>query len=75
MRYTQCRECTKLYEGLICTECGTPSSKTPPDATVMIDCFKSGYFENIALQPIYCGSRDKLRAECKEHGVTSHYLN
>jgi len=36
--------------------------------------FKSGYYEHIATTPLYIDSKRKLRDACKEHGVTSIYL-
>ncbi len=37
--------------------------------------FKSGYFEHIALEPIYCGSKRQLRGECDKRGLTSIYAS
>jgi hypothetical protein len=38
-----------------------------------IHIFKSGYFEHIAADPIYCGSKADLRAVCRENNCTSDY--
>ena len=80
MVYSQCNKChhSNTPKGSDkCVDCGAEDYTRDklPESTVYIDCFKSGYFEHIGPKPIRIRNRDHLRAECKEHGVTSHYLN
>jgi hypothetical protein len=38
-----------------------------------VQIFKSGYFEHIAPEPIYCGSKAELRHQCAAHNSHSDY--
>lgn len=51
------------------TDVDTERTRTFPG----IHVFKSGHFEHIAPDPIYCGSKADLRAVCREHNCTSDY--
>lgn len=45
------------------------------NSSYALHSFKSGYYEHIDHEPIYCGSKRQLRGECDKRGLTSIYAN
>lgn len=45
------------------------------NSSYAVHSFKAGYFEHIALEPIYCGSKRQLKGECDKRGLTSIYAS
>lgn len=75
------RYCSKCNEGTKmpadkCSGCGEPYSDSKENAPdYYVQAFRSGYYEHIALDPIYIKNRKQLRQETEARGLTSHYIH
>lgn len=79
----QCAECKQTEEVFCkiaelpkqrCSACGG-SVKQVFKSPQVVAPFKAGYYEHIALEPIYCGSKRQLKSECDRRGCTSIYAS
>jgi hypothetical protein len=73
MKYIFCSKCGELSSNYdVCDKCGKDPKRSPtPKSTVMISCFRSGYYEHIDYEPIYIKNRKQLMDECAARGVRS----
>ena len=46
--------------------CGSVAIMMPP--APLVTSFPSGYFRDIAADPIYIGSKQQMKDACKQHG-------
>jgi len=73
-KYIQCTECSTLTKQpcVKCAECSKALGPRPK-ADFAIHIFKSGWYEHIALDPIYVKNRKQLLHETRSRGETSDY--
>ena len=57
---------------LVCPKCGSDSERMLPRPG-NVNVFKAGFYEHIAEEPIYCGSKADLRAACRQNQSYSDY--
>lgn len=69
--YYQDGTSAEFVDGVLVDGNVKPKESTTKDGQIQI--FKSGLFEHIAQEPIYCGSKADLRAACREHNSYSDY--
>lgn len=76
MKYIQCRDCFKLVEQGVanCPRCERQMVDEAKFAPA-IHVFRSGWFEHIALEPIYIKGKRQLKHETEDRGLTSHYVH
>lgn len=78
----KCDECKQIKE-IFCKiaemddqkcDCGGPLNAVL-NTGYALHKFKAGYYEHIASEPIYCGSKRQLKTECDKRGLTSIYAS
>lgn len=79
----QCKGCKKISQNVVlgssepvppCSECNGEQEKVwLPGGCPLGAPFRAGYYPNIDIEPVYCGSKRQLREECAKRGLFSEY--
>jgi len=73
-KYIQCTKCGYMSPaGQACLACEREFSTAKPQQTQAVSVFASGYFRDIAIDPIYIKNRRQLLDETRERGMISPY--
>ena len=75
--YRQCGDCFRLSQMPMdkCKHCGsTVSFPRMSVGAPSLAPFESGYYRDIALEPIYIKNRQQLRDETRSRGQVSNYV-
>lgn len=74
--FVQCRKCFELNDKGVsqCEFCGGDIGVQSSSATA-VHIFPTGYWEHLALDPIYIKGREQLKSVCSDLGVRANILD